>query len=79
MRQVTLTAAVWREEDLFVSLCPELGVASCGDDAQHAVTMLREAIELYIDNAVELGLLPELLPALDSTERFSVPILVAIP
>ena len=56
MNRVTLTAVIWREDDAYVSQCPELGVASCGDTPDHAVTMLKEAVDLYLDNARELGI-----------------------
>ena len=36
------TAVVWKESEGYVSKCPELGVASCGDSFEDAVTNLRE-------------------------------------
>jgi len=47
------TAVVWRESEGYVSKCPELGVASCGDSFDEAVSNLREAVELYLQNAKE--------------------------
>jgi len=54
------TAVVWRESEGYVSKCPELGVASCGDSFDEAVSNLREAVELYLQNAKELNLIPKL-------------------
>ena len=79
MSQATLTANIWSEDGLYVSLCPELGVSSVGDTPEHAVEMLREAVELYLENASELGMLSELLPMIESPIRFSAPLTVAVP
>jgi len=57
MTRATLTATVWREGDDYVSLCPELGVSSCGSTPEEALAMLGEAVELYLENAQELGIL----------------------
>jgi predicted RNase H-like HicB family nuclease len=50
------TAVVWKETEGYVSKCPELGVASCGDSFEDAVFNLREAVELYLENAKELNI-----------------------
>ena len=49
-----LTAVIWREGEDFVSLCPELGVSSCGASLEEATAMLKEAVDLYLENAREL-------------------------
>jgi len=53
----SLSATIWQEGKQYVSKCPELGVASCGDTPAEAIDALREAVELYLENAAELGLL----------------------
>ena len=45
----TLTAIIYREDDGFVSRCPELGVTSQGDTVVEAKTMLIEAVELHLE------------------------------
>ena len=54
------TAVVWKESEGFVSKCPELGVASCGSSFDEAVGNLKEAVELYLENAKELDLIEEI-------------------
>ena len=49
MRQ--LTAIIEREGDGYVSLCPELDIASQGESIEEAKNNLREAIELFIETA----------------------------
>jgi predicted RNase H-like HicB family nuclease len=46
-----LTAVIYREGDGFVSLCPELDIASQGDTIEAARDNLREALELYFECA----------------------------
>lgn len=48
-----LTAIVEREGDGFVSLCPELDIASQGDTAEEARANLEEALELFFEVADE--------------------------
>jgi predicted RNase H-like HicB family nuclease len=46
-----LTAIIEREGDGYVSLCPELDVASQGDTVEQARENLKEALELFFETA----------------------------
>ena len=46
-----LTAIIEREGSGFVSLCPELDIASQGDTVESARENLREALELFFEVA----------------------------
>lgn len=46
-----LTAVIEREGDGFVSLCPELDIASQGDTVEEARSNLQEAIRLFLECA----------------------------
>jgi predicted RNase H-like HicB family nuclease len=46
-----LTAIIEREGDGYVSLCPELDIASQGDTVEEARNNLREAVELFFETA----------------------------
>ena len=48
-----LTAIIEREEDGYVSLCPELDIASQGDTVSEARENLKEALELFFESASE--------------------------
>jgi predicted RNase H-like HicB family nuclease len=56
---------------VYVSRCQELEVASCGDTPEEALDNIREAIELYLENAKELGILQDLEPILKSPRKFT--------
>lgn len=46
-----LTAIIEREGDGYVSLCPELDIASQGDTVEQARENLKEALELFFETA----------------------------
>jgi Uncharacterised protein family (UPF0150). len=46
-----LTAIIEREGTGYVSLCPELDVASQGDTVENARDNLQEALELFFETA----------------------------
>ena len=71
MKRFEYTAVVWREGESYVSKCPELGVASCGDTIEEATNNLEEAVELYIENAKELNLLEDIEESLTTKEKFT--------
>ena len=49
--QKQLTAIIEREGDGYVSLCPEVDIASQGGTIEEARENLREALELFFENA----------------------------
>jgi predicted RNase H-like HicB family nuclease len=46
-----LTTIIEREENGYVSLCPELDIASQGDTIEEARDNLKEALELFFEAA----------------------------
>lgn len=53
MQLQRFTALIEREGDGYVSLCPELDIASQGDSVEEAKANLTEAIELFLETADE--------------------------
>jgi predicted RNase H-like HicB family nuclease len=45
-----LSAVVWREEGIYVAICPEFDVASQGKSVEEALRNLKEALELYLED-----------------------------
>lgn len=79
MEHATLTATLWREDGIYVSLCPELDVSSCGDTPDEALAALTEAVELFLVNARALGMWDDVKAAIGSTTQFTTTIEVATP
>jgi predicted RNase H-like HicB family nuclease len=49
MTTKTFTAIVHQEEDLYVADCPEVGTVSQGKSFEEAISNLKEATELYLE------------------------------
>ena len=45
----SLTAIIHKEEDMYVSNCPEVGTVSQGKTIEEAINNLKEATELYLE------------------------------
>jgi predicted RNase H-like HicB family nuclease len=73
-----VTAVIWKEGKRFVSKCPELGVASSGKTPEGARAALKEAVELYLENAQRLGLMKELTSALSTPIHYTSQLEVAL-
>lgn len=58
MRRIAFGAIYKPEpEGGYSAFCPELGVASQGETIEEAEANLKEAVELYLESAKELGIL----------------------
>ena len=62
---------MWKEPEGYVAKCSELGVASAGDSPSEALVSLKEATELYLENAKVLGMIDDLEDVLTGEERFT--------
>jgi len=71
MKTLGYTAVVWKEENGYVSKCTQLGVASCGKTFEEAADNLKEALELYVENAKELDLMEDIKASLTTREKFT--------
>jgi predicted RNase H-like HicB family nuclease len=50
-KRFQFTAVIEKEGDGYISLCPELDVASQGDTVEEASANLKEAVELFFESA----------------------------
>ncbi len=69
MTKARLTAIIWEEDGVFVSKCPEIEVSSAGDTPEEAISNLIEAIELWLSNARQLGIIDDYLPVITASEK----------
>lgn len=49
MHNITFTVIIQKDEDMFVAECPEIGTVSQGRTIDEAITNLKEATELYLE------------------------------
>lgn len=76
-----LNVVVKQEDKGYSIICPELNVASQGETFEEAIANIKEAVELYIESAEELGTLDEVLEQMgltkeDLKKKFLVPMVV---
>ena len=53
--KIRLTEEIWKEGNMYVSYCPELDVASCGEDVQQAKQNLLEVITINLEETRKMG------------------------
>ncbi|MBS0619051.1 MAG: type II toxin-antitoxin system HicB family antitoxin [Spirochaetes bacterium] len=51
MKQLSITAIIEKEDDMYVALCPELDIASQGETIEEAKANLSEAVSLFLESA----------------------------
>lgn len=61
MAQINFQAKIFREEGLYVALCPELNVSSFGETIEEAKKSLQEAVEAFLEECEIMGTLEEVL------------------
>lgn len=49
IKMSTLTAVIYKEEDMYVAECPQVGTVSQGETIEKALENLIEATELYLE------------------------------
>lgn len=52
---------IFKEDDMYVALTPELNISSFAETVDEARSSLREAIEAFIEECVRMGTLHEVL------------------
>jgi predicted RNase H-like HicB family nuclease len=59
--KLKLTEELWKEGNMYVSYCPELDIATCGETVDQAKKNLKEVILINLEEAQKLGTLDTLL------------------
>ena len=65
----TFTALIHKEEDMYVATCPEIGTVSQGYTIEEAITNLKEATGLYLEEFPLTETHRSLLTTFEVTER----------
>ena len=67
--KLLLNVIVKQEDKGYSVICPELNVASQGETFEETIENIKEAVELHIESAEELGILDEVLEQLGLTKE----------
>ncbi|KPU45796.1 hypothetical protein OXPF_05850 [Oxobacter pfennigii] len=60
-KAVVLQCIIYKDGDMYTSLCLDLDVASCGETEEDAKKYLQEAIDTYVEYAVKNNKVEELI------------------
>jgi predicted RNase H-like HicB family nuclease len=61
MQRVIFRAEIFKEDDLYVAVCPELNVSSFGENIEDARRSVREAVEAFLEECERMDTLDEVL------------------
>ena len=53
--KMRITEEIWKEGSMYVSYCPEMDIASCGEDIDQAKKNLLETIVINIEDTKKMG------------------------
>jgi predicted RNase H-like HicB family nuclease len=53
--KIKLTEELWKEGNMYVSYCPELDIASCGETIEQAKKNLKQTISITIQETQKMG------------------------
>jgi predicted RNase H-like HicB family nuclease len=59
--KISLRVEIFKEEDTYVALSPELNVSSFGETIEDAKRSIREALEAFIEESERMGTLEAIL------------------
>jgi predicted RNase H-like HicB family nuclease len=66
--KIKVTEEIWKEGNMYVSYCPELDMASCGESVEESKKNLKEVISINFTECREKGALNRLLQDAGFTE-----------
>ncbi|MBL7073610.1 type II toxin-antitoxin system HicB family antitoxin [candidate division KSB1 bacterium] len=61
IKNIIFRVEIFKEDDQYVAICPELNVSSYGDSIEEARKAISEAINLFLEECEEMGTLKEVL------------------
>lgn len=59
--QLNFRIEIFKEDDQYVAVAPELNVSSFGDTPEEAKVSLKEAVELFLEECKRMGTLEDVL------------------
>jgi Uncharacterised protein family (UPF0150). len=59
--KIRLTEEIWKEGNMYVSYCPELDIAACGENVQQSKDNLKEVILINLEETKKMGTFDELI------------------
>jgi predicted RNase H-like HicB family nuclease len=66
--KIKVTEEIWKEGNMYVSYCPELDMASCGESVEESKKNQKEVISINFAECRKMGALNQLLQDAGFTE-----------
>ena len=61
MISINYDIIVFEEGHTYIAYCPELDLSSCGNSIGHAKEMLKQAVQLFLEEAEKMGTVYDIL------------------
>ncbi|MGL4498774.1 MAG: type II toxin-antitoxin system HicB family antitoxin [Planktothrix sp.] len=65
MKTKSLTAIIYREDDMYIAECPEVGTVDQGATIEEAIANLKEATRLYLEESPLVETTPRLVTSIE--------------
>lgn len=65
MKTKSLTAIIYREDDMYIAECPEVGTVDQGATIEEAIANLKEATILYLEESPLVETTPRLVTSIE--------------
>ena len=65
MKTQSFTAIIYKEEDMYIAECPEVGTVDQGETIEQAIANLQEATRLYLEEFPLPGTAPRFITQIE--------------
>ena len=59
--RIQFNTQIWQEEKMYVAYVPQLDLSSCGKTVEEAKKNIREAVEVFLEEAEKMGTIKKIL------------------
>jgi predicted RNase H-like HicB family nuclease len=67
MKTQTFTVTIYKEEDMYIAECLDVGTVDQGATIEEAINNLREATRLYLEECPDIEAIPRLVTTMEVT------------
>lgn len=65
MKTKTFTVTIYKEEDMYIAECLDVGTVDQGSTIEEAINNLREATKLYLEECPDVEAIPRLVTTME--------------
>lgn len=68
MKTQSFTVAIYKEEDMYIAECLDVGTVDQGSTIEEAINNLREATKLYLEECPDVEAIPRLVTTMEVSD-----------